>query len=89
MAIADEQYVQLMEQLFETQGWDILVEESRNQIYHYQAGALEAKSWEVVNQLRGKAEQLAELIAFPTIIAAQKAEMEVRDAPEVAYDADL
>jgi len=76
MAVTREQYVYLLEQMIETPGWSLVREEAEKEIYHIQASALEAKDWGEVQKMRGKAEQLAELVALPNIVAAQRAELE-------------
>jgi hypothetical protein len=76
MAVSREQYVALLEQMIETPGWSLVQEEAEKEIYHIQANALEAKDWGEVQKMRGKAEQLAELIALPEIVAAQRQELD-------------
>lgn len=58
----DEKYLNDLEEMFGTQGWRNLVDEAKRQIYEFQARALEARTWEEVLVLRGRAEQLALLI---------------------------
>lgn len=70
-----EQYYDKLEDMFSTEGWKLLMEESRALIYQYQASSLEQKSWDAVNILKGKATQLAELINFEEVSAMQKAQL--------------
>ena len=86
MALTPEQeeYYDSMEELFSTKGWKILVEDARAQIYQYQADALEAPSWDVVNVLRGKGLQLAELTNLEEVTVMQRRLLE-----EESEDADL
>ena len=80
-----KQYIRYMEEMIATPGWTILVEESEKEIYHIQADALEANSWEAIQQMRGRAEALNELITLEAMIASQRAESEVEDV----IDADI
>ena len=89
MGITNEQYVQFMEQLFEQPGWELLIEDARGQIYQYQCDAIEAKTWEDVQRMRGRAEQLAEIISLTDMVATQRAEMEIGDIEENREDAAL
>lgn len=68
-------YLDTMEDLVSHPGWRLLEKEFKERIYQFQADALDtrvAKSWDHVNVLRGAAEQLAELLRFPEILAAQR-----------------
>lgn len=76
MAISREDYVSLIEKTIETPGWDLIKEDAERSIYELQASCLEAPSWDKVQQMRGRAEQLAELVALPEMIAALRAELE-------------
>ena len=56
-----------LEEMFGTRGWKHVVKDAQKQIYEYQAMALEAKSWDEVNKLRGRAEQLNEIVMLEEI----------------------
>lgn len=81
MALTPEQeaYYDKLEDMFSTEGWKLLMEESRALIYQYQASSLEQKSWDAVNVLRGKAAQLAELLNFEEVSMLQKSQLESED----------
>lgn len=71
-----QQFFDDMEELFATRGWKRLIEEANSTIYHLQAEALEAKTWEQVILMRGKAEQLAELTNMEDTVAISKSQLE-------------
>lgn len=73
-----------MAELFATPGWKTLKEEAERTIYHLQAEALEAGSFEEVCVKRGRAQQLAELVNMEDMIDLQKAEL-TRQDKEDAY----
>lgn len=85
MALTQEQveYYNAMEELFSSKGWRILVEDANSQIYQYQADALEAKDWDGVNVLRGKALQLAELVNLEEVTSLQKRILEEENDADV------
>lgn len=74
MALTREQfeYYEALEEMFATKGWRKLVEDAKAQIYQYQADALDAPSWDVVNVLRGKGLQLAELVNLEEVSRLQR-----------------
>lgn len=81
MALTEEQerYYQDMEEMFSTKGWKTLIEDAKAQIYQYQADVLEAPNWDVVNVMRGKALQLAELANLEETTLLQKGILEQED----------
>lgn len=72
----DEQYYQDMEETFATPGWKRLVEEAKRIIYQFQADALEARTYESVCELRGRARQLAELVNLEELTDMSKQQAE-------------
>lgn len=74
------QYIEYIEEMIATPGWSILVEEFEKDIYALQADALEARSWEDVQRMRGEANKLAEMVNLAEIIAVQRVELEASDA---------
>lgn len=66
------EYYDALEDLFTMPGWRILIEEATAQIYEYQSDALEQPSWDSVLVLRGKAQQLTELINMEAVTRIQK-----------------
>lgn len=86
MALTPEQeyYFDQLEDLFAMPGFKLLVEEAKAQIYEYQAMALEQPNWDAVNELRGRAKQLAEFTNLEEVTAIQKSQLEEGDD-----DADL
>jgi hypothetical protein len=85
----DQQYFQDMEETFATQGWKRLVEEARKLIYNIQADALEARSYEQVCEMRGRAGQLAELVNLEELTDLQKQQALAAPELEEAFDATL
>lgn len=86
MALTPEQeeYFDALEDVFAMPGFKMLVDEAHKQIYQYQAMALEQPSWDAVNELRGRAKQLAEFTNLEEVTMLQKASLEEGD-----YDADV
>lgn len=76
MSLSTEQYLAYMEELIAVPGWSLLIEDAVSQVQYLREEALDASTWEKVVEARGRAKQLAELIAIPEIIAAQRAEYE-------------
>lgn len=66
------EYYNNLEDMFTHPGWKILMEDAKAQVYQYQADALEIGTWDGVNILRGKAQQLAELVNLEAVTALQK-----------------
>lgn len=81
MALTQEQtnYYDRLDEMFGTAGWRELVEEAKKEIYQIQADALEAKSWDTVCYLKGKAEQLAYLVNLEEISDMQRKSLELAD----------
>lgn len=79
-------YFDMLEETFGTPGWAVLVEEAEKQIYALQADALEAKSWEDLLILRGRAFQLQDLINMrdAATVARKLAEEDATAVAEVA-----
>lgn len=77
-----QQFFDDMEELFATRGWKRLMEEANSTIYALQADALEAKTWEQVLVMRGKAEQLAELANMEDTVAISKAQAIAANMPD-------
>lgn len=75
----DIKYYDDLAYMFGTAGWRNLVDEARKQIYHFQAQALEAKSWEEVCYLRGQAEQLVRLINLQDMTTTLRASAETEE----------
>lgn len=55
-------YFDMLDETFGTPGWSMLVDEAKRHIYTLQASALEAKNWDEVLIMRGRALQLDDLI---------------------------
>lgn len=81
MALTPEQteYYDALDDLFSNKGWQMIVEEATAQIYQYQSDALEQDSWDKVNVLRGKAQQLAELVNLEDTSTMQRTMLEDED----------
>jgi hypothetical protein len=70
------QYFITMEDFFGHPGWKLLVEDAKKEIYDMQARVFDlAKSWDEVNILKGRAQQLTELTLLPEILENQKDSM--------------
>lgn len=82
MALTPEQieYYDSLDEMFDTKGWRLLIEEATAQVYNLQADALEQPSWDHVNVLRGKAMTLSELINFEEVSRHQRILLEAEDA---------
>lgn len=82
MALTQEQaqYYDALDEMFSTRGWKLFVEEATALIYQKQADALEQPSWDKVNELRGQALQLAEVVNFEETSRMQRALLEEDDA---------
>ena len=78
-----QEYYEDLDEMFATKGWKRLVEEAKKQIYQYQSDALEQPDWDSVNVLRGRAQQLNELVLLEDISLMQKAQLEVDDDADV------
>lgn len=76
----DAKYFDTMEDLFAHPGWKLLVEECLRMVYQLQADAIDGTTWEQVNVIRGRAQQLNEIIRmkemFETIRAQKEEEKE-------------
>jgi hypothetical protein len=81
MALTREQkeYYDALDEMFDTKGWRLFVEEATALIYQAQADALEQPSWDLVNVLRGKAQTLAEIVNFEETSTMQRAFLEEED----------
>jgi len=77
-----EEYLEALEEMFTSPGWKLLVEEFHKDIYHRQASALEASSWERVCELRGEAKQLAYLANLEGFVEMQRKQL--RDAEDAS-----
>jgi hypothetical protein len=84
MALTEAQvkYYDELEDTIGTPGWKTIVEEAKSEIYQLQADALDAPNWDMVNYIRGKAEQLAYLVNLQGISSTQKAALEQNDEVE-------
>lgn len=73
MSLSPEQQREYDEyqEMFATPGWRRVMATAEQQIYELQADALEAKSWEEVCMLRGRASTLAELFNLESTMDAQ------------------
>lgn len=78
------EYYDALEELFTSSGWRILSKDAEAQIYQNQADALDCRSWDAVNVLRGKNLQLLELVNLEAVTTMQKQLLE-----EEEDDADL
>jgi hypothetical protein len=76
-----------LEEMFAMPAWKALVEEAKRTIYHLQAEALEAGSFEEVCIKRGRAQQLAEFINMEEMMELQKAEVVRQDLEQDVYAA--
>ncbi len=83
--ITQQQYIEHLEEMIATPGWSIFIEDSKREIYEIQAAALEATTWDHVQRMRGRADQLSEIINLEDMVANQRMEMEMEEVP----DADL
>lgn len=75
----DTKYLDTMEDMFAHPGWKLLVEECLRMVYQLQADALDKTTWEEVNIIRGRAQQLNEIIRMKEMfetIRAQKEEID-------------
>lgn len=81
----DQKFFDDLEELFSTPGWKSLVEEAKRTIYHLQAEALEAGSFEEVCVKRGRAQQLAELVNMEASLELQKSELVRQNAEDSVY----
>ena len=79
MALEDKTYFRTMRELFEMPGWALLEEDWKREVYELQADALEAKTWDEVQKLRGTANKLAELLSKPDMIRVQEEEFDHAD----------
>lgn len=84
-------YFDMLEETFGTPGWSLLVDEAKRHIYNLQASSLEAKSWDEVLVMRGRALQLDDLINMRDAaqIARKAAEADAEDAETQQADAPL
>jgi hypothetical protein len=84
------EYFEKLEEMFGTEGWRLVIEEAKAQVYQYQADVLEAKTWDEVCELRGHVTQLSRLINLEsgTALLKQQAESQVL-IDESDDDADL
>lgn len=76
-----------MEELFAMPAWKTLIQEAERTIYHLQAEALEAGSFEEVCVKRGRAQQLAEFVNMESLMELQKAELERQNLEQDVYAA--
>ena len=76
MDIPTEQYLMYMEELFSTPGWSLLTEDAKDQINYLTDDAVQASSWEEVQRIRGRLEQLKEFLTMPQVIAVRRAEFD-------------
>jgi hypothetical protein len=83
------EYFEKLEETFSTQGWKLLIEEARAQLYQYQADVLEVDSWEKVCELRGQVQQLSRLINLEEVTGLMRQQAEDRLLEEASEDADL
>jgi hypothetical protein len=84
--MTEVQYIEKLQEMIATEGWRLLVKECTDEIHHLQCDALEAPNWEKVNQMRGRATQLAELINLEDMLATQLADLSTQ---EIVDDADI
>lgn len=61
--------IMTMEQVFEMEGWKIIVEELLNEIETIKGQCLESRSWEDVKFLQGKADQCLRLAYLDSAMA--------------------
>lgn len=78
MAITQDQtnYYERLNEMFGTEGWKELVEHAKAEIYQLQADSLDAKNWDIVCYLKGKAEQLAYFVSLEEISDMQRTLLE-------------
>jgi hypothetical protein len=66
-------YIEQLEEMFATEGWQNLVDEAKAQIYQYQCDAFQARSWEDFVELRGKVAQLSSVVNLEEVTRLMKA----------------
>lgn len=81
----DQKFFDDLEELFSMPAWKALVKEAERTIYHLQAEALEAGSFEEVCVKRGRAQQLAEFVNMEPSLDLQKSELVRQSIEESAY----
>lgn len=80
-----KEYYQHILDTTETPGWKLIVEDAEKNIYNMQAEALEAPSFDKVNELRGEARQLAYVVNLQDFATGMLEQLDV----EEDEDADL
>ena len=68
----ENKYYDDYDDMFSTPGWKQLVKEMGEEIYGLQADSLELPNWDQVSEARGRAKQLAYLLAFESTLENQK-----------------
>jgi len=84
-------YFDMLDETFGTPGWSLLTDEAKRHIYKLQADALEAKTWDEVLIMRGRALQLDDLVNMRDAaqIARKAAEADAEDAESEQKDATV
>lgn len=86
------EYFEKLEETFGTEGWRLIIEEAKAQVYQYQGDVLESKNWDAVCELRGHVTQLSRLINLEAVTELLKEQAEAQvlaDESEDDYDAAL
>lgn len=83
------EYFEKLEEVFGCEGWKLLLEEARSQLYQYQADVLEVDSWDKVCELRGQVTQLSRLLNLEQMTEMLKQQAEEQVLAEAADSADL
>jgi hypothetical protein len=76
MTPEQSKYFDDLDSVFGTVGWKVLLAELEQEIYEIQADALDAKDWDSVCRLRGRAEAWAYLRNLEAVLDHQKAELQ-------------
>jgi hypothetical protein len=83
------EYFEKLDETFGTEGWKLLIDEAKSQLYQYQADVIEADSWDKVCELRGQVTQLSRLVNLEEVTGLLKQQAENAVLEEAADDADL
>lgn len=83
------EYFEKLQEVFATEGWKLLIDEAKAQLYQYQADVMQAESWDQVCELRGQVTQLSRLINLEEVTDLLKAQAEQQVLVEASEYADL
>jgi hypothetical protein len=59
----------VLESLFEHEGWDVLMDELRNELDVIKDQLLEVKDWDAVNIQKGRVRQILDMLYLPDTVA--------------------